>query len=140
VARAQLRHRANVAGDWFVDERCIDCDTCRQMAPAIFEDIGEQTVVRHQPVGADDVRDAFRAMVACPTQSIGSLARLRPPGGLFPEKIAPGVYACGFHSEHSFGAWSYFVERADGICSSTRPADAAVGRADGRAVAWPTFS
>jgi glyoxylase-like metal-dependent hydrolase (beta-lactamase superfamily II)/ferredoxin len=114
VARLDLRHRANIEGDWFVDERCIDCDTCRQMAPAVFDDIGEQTVVRHQPVGAGEVRDAFRAMVACPTQSIGSVARLRPPPGLFPEVIAPGVYACGFHSEHSFGAWSYFVERAAG--------------------------
>ena len=114
MARVDLRHPANAAGDWFVDERCIDCDTCRQMAPAVFAAAGDQSVVRHQPDDAGDLRDAFRAMVACPTQSIGSVARVRPPRGLFPEVVTPGVYACGFHSEHSFGAWSYFIERPDG--------------------------
>ena len=26
----------NVPGDFFVDTTCIDCDTCRQLAPASF--------------------------------------------------------------------------------------------------------
>ena len=27
---------ANVSGDFFVDSSCIDCDLCRQLAPASF--------------------------------------------------------------------------------------------------------
>ena len=26
----------NIAGDFFVDSTCIDCDACRQIAPAVF--------------------------------------------------------------------------------------------------------
>ena len=26
----------NVAGDFFVDTTCINCDACRQIAPAVF--------------------------------------------------------------------------------------------------------
>jgi hypothetical protein len=29
MARVALRHPDNAPGDWFVDERCIDCGTCR---------------------------------------------------------------------------------------------------------------
>jgi glyoxylase-like metal-dependent hydrolase (beta-lactamase superfamily II) len=32
----------------------------------------------------------------------------------FPEPIENGVSFCGFTSESSFGAWSYFLERAEG--------------------------
>jgi ferredoxin len=28
----------NIAGDFFVDDSRIDCDTCRQIAPAHFRD------------------------------------------------------------------------------------------------------
>ena len=28
-------------GNFFVDSTCIDCNTCRQLAPAIFEDGGQ---------------------------------------------------------------------------------------------------
>lgn len=30
----------NIAGDFFVDDSRIDCDTCRQIAPAHFRDHG----------------------------------------------------------------------------------------------------
>ena len=30
----------NVPGDFFVDETCIDCDACRQLAPEVFADAG----------------------------------------------------------------------------------------------------
>ena len=56
MARVDLRHPANAAGDWFVDERCIDCGTCRELAPALFADVGPQSVVSRQPASpADEV-------------------------------------------------------------------------------------
>ena len=28
----------NIEGEFFVDSTCINCDTCRQLAPGLFED------------------------------------------------------------------------------------------------------
>jgi glyoxylase-like metal-dependent hydrolase (beta-lactamase superfamily II)/ferredoxin len=114
VARLDMAHPANADGEWFVDTRCIDCDACRQLAPEVFADVGVQSAVAHQPAGAGAVRDAWRAAVACPTQSIGTRTRARPPRDLFPEPVAPGVFRCGYHSEDSFGAFSWLVLRPDG--------------------------
>ena len=39
-AMAQIDERLpeNIQGDFFVDATCIDCDACRQIAPAVFRD------------------------------------------------------------------------------------------------------
>ena len=39
----------NVPGDFFVDETCIDCDACRQLAPEVFADAGSYSFVHAQP-------------------------------------------------------------------------------------------
>lgn len=31
----------NVAGDFFVDSTCIDCDACRQIVPAVFAEAAD---------------------------------------------------------------------------------------------------
>ena len=36
MARVELRNIANVDGAWFCDTRCIDCGTCREIAPETF--------------------------------------------------------------------------------------------------------
>ena len=36
MANASRRLPHNAPGDFFVDSTCIDCDTCRWMAPATF--------------------------------------------------------------------------------------------------------
>ncbi|MCD9644339.1 hypothetical protein HAX54_032525 [Datura stramonium] len=33
IASLRARRPQNVSGDFFVDHTCIDCDTCRWMAP-----------------------------------------------------------------------------------------------------------
>src|SRR3954468_20887464 len=100
VARLDLRNPVNAPGDWFVDTRCIDCGTCREIAPELFgEDVG-CSVVRHQP--ADDQElDAWLAAQACTTSSIGTLCRRRRPGRLFPREAEPGsaVFDLGYCSE-----------------------------------------
>ncbi len=60
------------------------------------------------------MRDATRAMLACPTSSIGVMGKKPPTDGLFPEPLEGDVYYCGFTSPRSFGANSYFVRRAEG--------------------------
>src|SRR5712691_2980148 len=115
MANVQRRLPENVPGDFFVDATCIDCDTCSQLAPAIFRDHGEQCSVYHQPETDAESRLALMALVACPTGSIGTTERHDFHLGIdaFPLLIAENVYFCGFTSEASFGAWSYLIARPE---------------------------
>jgi glyoxylase-like metal-dependent hydrolase (beta-lactamase superfamily II)/ferredoxin len=113
MALISKRLPENVPGDFFVDSTCIDCDACRQIAPASFHDIGEQSAVYRQPETGDQVRKALMALIACPTASIGSTRKhdVKQAIRCFPDLIDENVYFCGFTSESSFGAWSYLVVR-----------------------------
>ena len=62
----------NAPGEFFVDSTCIDCDACRQLAPETFEDAGEHSCVYAQPHTPEQRRNALRALLACPTGSIGT--------------------------------------------------------------------
>jgi glyoxylase-like metal-dependent hydrolase (beta-lactamase superfamily II)/ferredoxin len=106
----------NVPGRFFVDATCIDCDTCRQIAPATFGDTAETSFVKLQPRGPAEVQAAARAVVACPTGSIGGTtpAEASTATAEFPAPIADGVSYCGFASRKSFGGSSYFVEHPEG--------------------------
>src|SRR6188768_2513088 len=98
----------NVAGDFFVDASCIDCDTCRWMAPETFDRVGEQSCVHHQPATPTEIERAIQALIACPTASIGTQARhdVATASTAFPILVDEDVDHCGFHSEASFGATS----------------------------------
>ncbi|BBN04495.1 hypothetical protein MPTK1_3g05150 [Marchantia polymorpha subsp. ruderalis] len=114
------RREENVDGDLYVDRSCIDCDTCRWMAPEIYSRVGEQSVVHKQPATPEERLRALQALVSCPT---GSIRTLTPSKDVlqaqetFPlciDEDLPGVYHCGFHSDKSFGAASYFIQRPEG--------------------------
>jgi glyoxylase-like metal-dependent hydrolase (beta-lactamase superfamily II)/ferredoxin len=115
---ADRRHAVveNVPGPFFVDTTCIDCDTCRQLAPETFGDNGEFSYVQLQPATSGQQRAAYRALVACPTGSIGAADRggVAPAVADFPLELVPGVFYCGFNSRKSFGGNSYFVEHPGG--------------------------
>jgi glyoxylase-like metal-dependent hydrolase (beta-lactamase superfamily II) len=104
-----------VPGDFYVDESCIDCDACRQIAPKVFRDHGEQSSVYRQPRTEAEVLGALKAIVACPTSSIGTTRDYDARLGVeaFPERLDANVYFCGFTAESSFGAWSYLIVRPD---------------------------
>jgi glyoxylase-like metal-dependent hydrolase (beta-lactamase superfamily II)/ferredoxin len=115
MARPDLRHPANAAGDWFVDTRCIDCGTCRDIAPGLFRAEGSASVVARPP-GAGEEVEAWLAAQACPTNSIGTASRRPRPGRLYPREIeaGSGVFDLGYCSEDSFGASAWFVARPSG--------------------------
>jgi glyoxylase-like metal-dependent hydrolase (beta-lactamase superfamily II)/ferredoxin len=104
----------NAPGRFFVDDSCIDCDACRQLAPAVFTRAGGQSVVAAQPADAAAVQRALMALVACPTASIGAAPPLqaRAAAAAFPERVVGDVYYCGYHSRDSYGAASYLIVRA----------------------------
>lgn len=116
MASPSRRLRINVDGDFYVDDSCIDCGTCRWMAPAVFDGVGDYARVHTQPRTPAQVTAALKALTACPTASIGT-ERQHPVKQIvagFPDPIAGGVHHCGFHSEDSFGAASYLIVREAG--------------------------
>ena len=118
MADPKKRLDSNVTGNFFVDATCINCDTCRQLAPKNFEEIGEFSAVTTQPESDEGLHQAYQALLACPVGSIGTersdKARLRTAMSSFPLLLEGGVFYCGFNSEKSFGANSYFIQHPDG--------------------------
>src|SRR5256885_14959817 len=106
---------SNVPGDWFVDSTCIDCDTCRQIAPRIFGEADGYSFVQAQP-RPDEERAALQALVSCPTGSIGACGTNSAKAVMddFPLPIEGDVYYCGFTSPKSFGGSSYFLRHPAG--------------------------
>jgi len=86
MADFSKRLETNAEGNFFVDSTCIDCDTCRQLAPATFIEEGDYSAVFHQPETTKEEFAAYQALIACPVGSIGTakktprfFKRLKPP-------------------------------------------------------------
>lgn len=126
----------NAPGSFFVDSSCIDCGTCYSLVPEVFRDAGGHSLVLRQPAGAAERRRASMALVACPTASIGTddKSEMAAAAAAFPSPIEGEVGFCGYTSEASFGAWSYFIERAAGnvLMDSPRAAGPLLAALDAR--------
>lgn len=107
---------SNVDGNFFVDTTCINCDTCRQLAPGTFVDAGEFSSVYHQPQSDEEVLAATRALLCCPTGSIGTREKndAKNIRTQFPLLIEENVYYTGFNSPNSYGGNSFFVKEETG--------------------------
>ena len=107
---------ANVPGEFFVDSTCINCDTCRQLAPATFGETDDYSYVQVQPATSFDRRSATRALLSCPTGSIGVLTNNDSHEVVkdFPLELESDLYYCGFNSPKSYGGNSYFLRHKDG--------------------------
>jgi glyoxylase-like metal-dependent hydrolase (beta-lactamase superfamily II)/ferredoxin len=116
VAELSKRLPENAPGAFFVDSTCIDCDTCRQIAPATFGETDDSSFVQLQPRTEEEERAAYRALVACPTASIGAASKAGVAAAVrdFPFALAPRLSYCGFNSRKSFGGNSYFLEHPEG--------------------------
>ena len=117
MAHLTARRSQNSDGDLYVDSFCIDCDTCRWMAPTIFDRVDGLSAVIHQPATERDRLAALQALLACPTASIGTVdapTEIKDAQASLPILIPEGIYHCGYHSEKSYGATSYFIQRPTG--------------------------
>ena len=118
MANKSKRLANNVGDNFFVDSTCINCDTCRQLAPATFAENDDFSSVYRQPVGEVEIHAAYRALVACPVGSIGTLkgdkTEVQQAVSSFPLELDTHIYYNGFNSEKSFGANSYFIQHPDG--------------------------
>ena len=118
MADQAKRLSSNVDGNFFVDSTCINCDTCRQLAPASFLENGEYSSVSRQPEGEQERYQAYQALLACPVGSIGAIepdkAVMRAATESFPLLIENNVFYNGFNSDKSYGANSYFIRHPGG--------------------------
>lgn len=118
MADEKKRLDSNVAGNFFVDSTCINCDTCRQLAPTSFEEVGKFSAVTTQPTDEGPTRQAYQALLACPVGSIGTEhsdpLQMKDAMASFPVQLEGEVSYCGFNSEKSFGANSFFIEHPEG--------------------------
>lgn len=103
--------KGNIDGDFFVDTTCINCDTCRQLAPDCFLDDGDYSRVYRQPRSEEERRKATRALLSCPTGSIGDRngSALKAIIEDFPLHLDGNVYYCGFNSPRSYGGNSFLI-------------------------------
>jgi ferredoxin len=64
----------NVPGEFYVDSQCIDCDVCRDTAPANFTRYDENgySYVYKQPKTSEELELCEEAMNACPVEAIGN--------------------------------------------------------------------
>jgi ferredoxin len=73
MATPSLRFPQNAPGRFYTTAECIDCDICRETAPASFrrdDDLGYSVVYR-QPATPEEDAQAREAMHGCPVEAIG---------------------------------------------------------------------
>ena len=73
MADREDKNPENVAGKFYVDSQCIDCDLCRETAPNNFtrsDDEGYSYVYK-QPENDEERAQSREAMEGCPVEAIG---------------------------------------------------------------------
>src|SRR5215813_5705283 len=116
MANLNRAYSDNIPGTFFVDDTCIDCDLCRQIAPTVYSEESDHSIVFHQPQSETESRRAAMALVACPTGSIGTHRKvdIQSAARAYPELVDDNVYFCGYASPNSYGAASYLIVRPEG--------------------------
>ena len=73
MAEKEDRYEDNIAGKFYVDDQCIDCDLCRETAPNNFtrNDDGGHSFVYKQPTTDEENEQCIEAMEGCPVEAIG---------------------------------------------------------------------
>ena len=64
----------NTPGNWYVDDQCICCGLCENVAPETFRmsDDGGNFLVYRQPGTPGEIADAENARERCPVEAIGN--------------------------------------------------------------------
>ena len=68
------KYGENANGKFYVDDQCIDCDLCRETAPANFQrnEDGGHSYVSKQPETPEEEALCVSALEGCPVEAIGS--------------------------------------------------------------------
>jgi ferredoxin len=74
MADKDNRYAQNIQGAYYVDDQCIDCDLCRETAPANFkrDEDGGHSFLYKQPESEEERALCEEALAGCPVEAIGS--------------------------------------------------------------------
>jgi ferredoxin len=74
MADVENKYSDNKEGAFYCDDQCIDCDLCRETAPANFtrSDDGGYSYVYKQPETDEERTLCAEAMEGCPVEAIGN--------------------------------------------------------------------
>jgi ferredoxin len=74
MAEKESKFKDNVPGAWYIDDQCIDCDVCREIAPDIFghNEKDGHSYVKKQPENDMELAKCQEAMEECPVEAIGN--------------------------------------------------------------------
>ena len=77
MADTENKYAQNAPGPFYVDDQCIDCDLCRETAPANFTrwDDGGHSSVYKQPDTPEEEALCREALQGCPVEAIGDNGR-----------------------------------------------------------------
>ncbi len=101
--------------EWYVDDRCMNCDVARQFAPDLIENVGGTSVVVRQPETEAELKDLHAAAFACLSRSIRHPdKRLDPALDPFPMELDDNLFHCGHNSRQTAGANSFLLRRDTG--------------------------
>ena len=73
MAEIENKYAQNAPGPFYVDDQCIDCDLCRETAPANFtrSEDGGHSYVYKQPDTPEERAKCVEAMEGFPVEAIG---------------------------------------------------------------------
>ena len=73
MADLEDKNPESVAGKFYVDSQCIDCDLCRETAPDNYARSDEEgySYVYKQPENEEEVALCMEALEGCPVEAIG---------------------------------------------------------------------
>jgi glyoxylase-like metal-dependent hydrolase (beta-lactamase superfamily II) len=102
--------------DWYVDDRCTNCDAARQLAPGLIGEVDGRSAMLRQPRDAAETARVNAAAFACHTRSIRRVsgAPLDQAADPFPLALDDRVLLCGHNSRQTAAAGSYLLRRPSG--------------------------
>ncbi|MFT4637722.1 MAG: ferredoxin [Verrucomicrobiales bacterium] len=73
MADLENKQPESATGKYYVDDQCIDCDLCRETAPANFtrQEDGGYSYVYKQAENDEEEQLCQEAMEGCPVEAIG---------------------------------------------------------------------
>ena len=74
MANKEKNWKDNAEGPWYVDDLCILCGLCVDLAPLHFKESnsGDHMIVFKQPRNQNEAQECEKAMQQCPVESIGN--------------------------------------------------------------------
>lgn len=74
MADPKNKYDDNAPGKWYVDNQCILCSLCSELAPNNFKEAesGDHDLVYKQPENEEEEKACVESMQQCPVEAIGN--------------------------------------------------------------------